>query len=51
MDYNINELNTKQNAFLIVFYLNIAIFKPGGQLMAHKYTISQNIKNLPCDYR
>jgi len=35
MDYNINELNTKQNAFLIVFYLNIAIFKPGGLLMAH----------------
>lgn len=35
MDYNINELNTKQNAFLIVFYLDIAIFKPGGQLMAH----------------
>lgn len=35
MDYNINELNTKQNAFLIVFYLYMAIFEPGGPLMAH----------------
>lgn len=35
MDYNINELNTKQNAFLIVFYLYKEIFTPSGLLMAH----------------